>query len=404
MISLPNSSIEIIPAVGDAARLKTALLVLGVGAPLTGSTRRIDELSDGGVSLVVDRGGLDSAPGATLLIDQLSGVAATRVLLVSLGACEAPSEESYCRGLLAATKVLAEGQIADAVVTLAESKVPRRSLSWRVQLAGQILASDRSIAVPGAAEIRKTRRIMLLIPQTLTVQLVEALRKGVAMAGGFDPAVSASPPARRLQSTAFKTSPALRPELHGDTRSRSIRASPATGFNPMSDLVFIAFPTEQKAEEVRRRVLSLQREYLIELGDAVVVVKDEEGHVKLNQLMNLTAAGAATGALWGTLIGFIFLAPLVGTALGATSGALGGKLSDVGIDGKFMREAAGALQPNTAGLFLLIRKMTTDKVLADLKGVGGVLMSTSFDESKEAALREALAAHAAPEAAAPLGQ
>ena len=172
----------------------------------------------------------------------------------------------------------------------------------------------------------------------------------------------------------------------------------------MSDLVFIAFPTEQKAEEVRRRVLSLQREYLIELGDAVVVVKDEEGHVKLNQLMNLTAAGAATGALWGTLIGFIFLAPLVGTALGAASGALGGKLSDVGIDDKFMREAAGALQPKTAGLFLLIRKMTTDKVLADLKGVGGVLMSTSFDESKEAALREALVVRAAPEAAAPLGQ
>jgi uncharacterized membrane protein len=169
----------------------------------------------------------------------------------------------------------------------------------------------------------------------------------------------------------------------------------------MSDLVVIEFPTEAAAEEVRQRVLSMQTEYLIELGDAVVVVKDEQGHVKLNQMMNLTAAGAASGAMWGTLVGFIFLAPLLGTALGAASGALGGKFSDVGIDDKFMRDAAGALQPNTAGLFLLIRKMTTDKVLADLKGVGGVLMSTSFDETKEAALREALAAHATTEAAAP---
>lgn len=160
----------------------------------------------------------------------------------------------------------------------------------------------------------------------------------------------------------------------------------------MSDLVFIAFPTEQKAEEVRQKVLSLQREYLIELGDAVVVVKDASGQVKLNQLINLTAAGAATGAMWGTLIGFIFLAPLIGTALGAASGALSGKLSDIGINDQFMKDAASALQPNTAGLFLLIRKMTTDKVLADLRGIGGVLMSTSFDETKEAALREALAA------------
>ncbi len=166
----------------------------------------------------------------------------------------------------------------------------------------------------------------------------------------------------------------------------------------MSDLVFIAFPTEQKAEEVRQKVLSLQREYLIELGDAVVVVKDDKGHVKLNQMINLTATGAASGALWGTLIGFIFLNPLIGTALGAASGALGGKFSDIGINDQFMKDAAEALQPNTAGLFLLIRKMTTDKVLADLKGVGGTLMQTSFDETKEAQLRAALSAAAETEA------
>ena len=166
----------------------------------------------------------------------------------------------------------------------------------------------------------------------------------------------------------------------------------------MSDLVFIAFPTEHKAEEVRQKILAMQREYLIELGDAVVVVKDEKGHVKLNQMINLTATGAASGALWGTLIGFIFLAPLLGTAIGAASGALSGKLSDVGINDQFMKDAAGALQPNSAGLFLLIRKMTTDKVLADLRGVGGTLMQTSFDETQEAALRAALSAAAETEA------
>jgi uncharacterized membrane protein len=45
--------------------------------------------------------------------------------------------------------------------------------------------------------------------------------------------------------------------------------------------------------------------------------------------------------------------------------------------------------------------MTTDKVLADLKGVGGTVMRTSFDETKETALREALAGQAAAEAKAP---
>ena len=161
----------------------------------------------------------------------------------------------------------------------------------------------------------------------------------------------------------------------------------------MNDLVFIAFPSEQRAEEVREKVLALQEEYLIELGDAVIAVKDDKGRVKLNQMMNLTATGAVSGAFWGTLIGFIFLMPLVGTALGAASGALGGALSDVGINDDFMKEAAQALTPGGAGLFLLIRKMTTDKVLADLEGVGGTVMRTSFDHTKEQALRDALAGH-----------
>ena len=162
----------------------------------------------------------------------------------------------------------------------------------------------------------------------------------------------------------------------------------------MSDLVFISFPTEEKAEEVRQKVLELQKEYLIELEDAVVVVKTPDGKIKLNQLMNTTAVGALTGAMWGTLVGMLFLMPMVGTALGAASGALAGKLSDAGIDDQFMREAANALQPGSAGLFLLIHKMTTDKVLDDLRGVGGTVLRTSFDRAHEAALRDALAAHA----------
>jgi len=172
----------------------------------------------------------------------------------------------------------------------------------------------------------------------------------------------------------------------------------------MSDLVFIAFPSEQKAEEVRERILALQKDYLIELGDAVIAVKDDKGRVKLNQMINTTTTGALSGAIWGTLIGMIFLAPLVGTAIGAASGAIGGKFTDIGIDDTFMKEAAQALAPGNAGLFLLIRKMTADKVLADLEGVGGTVMRTSLDHEQEQRLRDALAGEvkaALPEASAP---
>ena len=164
----------------------------------------------------------------------------------------------------------------------------------------------------------------------------------------------------------------------------------------MSDLVVIVYPNEERAEEVRKRLFELQVEHLIKIGDAVIATKTESGSVKLNQMMNMTAAGAATGSMWGLLIGVLFLNPLIGVAAGAASGALSGALIDVGINDPFMKKLAETIEPGSAALFVLVKEITTDKVLAAIKGYGGVLLKTSFDETKEQALREALKGAAAP--------
>ncbi len=158
----------------------------------------------------------------------------------------------------------------------------------------------------------------------------------------------------------------------------------------MSSLVVIVYPNEEKAEEVRKRLFELQVEHLIKIGDAVIATKTELGGVKLNQMMNLTAAGAASGSMWGLLIGVLFLNPLIGVAAGAASGALAGALTDVGINDPFMKKLAETIEPGSAALFVLVKEITTDKVLAAIKGYGGVVLKTSFDETKEQALREAL--------------
>jgi uncharacterized membrane protein len=159
----------------------------------------------------------------------------------------------------------------------------------------------------------------------------------------------------------------------------------------MSDLVVIVYPTEARAEEMRKKIFELQKDYLIEIGDAAIAVKQADGNVKLNQLLNTTAAGAATGGLWGLLIGMVFLNPLLGVALGAASGAISGALADYGVNDDFMKKLSESLQPDNAALFLLVKKVTGDKVLEALKGTGGTVLQTSLDDSKEKALRDALA-------------
>ena len=160
----------------------------------------------------------------------------------------------------------------------------------------------------------------------------------------------------------------------------------------MAELIAVVFPSEEKAEEVRQKILAMTKEYLIDIGDAAIATKTDQGKVKLNQLMNTTTAGAAGGSFWGLLVGILFLNPLIGVAAGAASGALAGALTDVGVDDRFMKNlAAEDLKPGEAVLFVLVKKVTGDKVLEQLRGIGGRILHTSLDHTREERLRKALA-------------
>jgi len=160
----------------------------------------------------------------------------------------------------------------------------------------------------------------------------------------------------------------------------------------MSTLVVIEYDDLFKAEEVRLALLKMQKDYLIDLEDAVVAVKDQKGKVRLHQAVNVTAAGAMRGGFWGALIGLIFLNPLLGLAIGAAAGAVSGALTDVGINDKFMKDLAGAMKPGSSTLFVLVRKATPDRVLDELKGTGGTVLRTSLSHEDEAKLQAALTA------------
>jgi uncharacterized membrane protein len=158
----------------------------------------------------------------------------------------------------------------------------------------------------------------------------------------------------------------------------------------MSTLVVIGYHDLYQAEEVRLKLCKLQKDYLIDLEDAVVATKDQAGKIKLHQAVNLTATGAVSGGFWGSLLGLIFLNPLLGLAMGAAAGAVSGALTDVGIDDKFMKELAATMQPGSSALFVLARKATPDKVLEELQGSGGTILQTSLSHEDEAKLQAAL--------------
>ncbi|MET0512920.1 MAG: DUF1269 domain-containing protein [Thermoleophilaceae bacterium] len=157
----------------------------------------------------------------------------------------------------------------------------------------------------------------------------------------------------------------------------------------MSTLVAIAYDDLDKAKEVMGTVGGLVKEHSLTLEDAVIVEHRANGKMKLHQ-PSLAGLGAASGALWGGLIGLIFLMPLLGMAVGAASGAAGGAMRDYGIDDNFMKELGNKLPEGGAAVFVLVKDATRDKVVPEIAKYGGQVIQSSLEDEAEASLQEAL--------------
>ena len=158
----------------------------------------------------------------------------------------------------------------------------------------------------------------------------------------------------------------------------------------MSDLIAVGFKDEFRADQVLLDLAKLQREHLIDLEDAAVVVRNQKGKVKIKQSQELVTSGTLSGGLWGLLFGFIFFNPLLGWVAGSAAGALSGAVTDIGIDDNFIKEIGNALEPGTSAIFVLVRQVTPDKVLEEISQFEGKVLRTSLSKADEAKLQEAL--------------
>ena len=160
----------------------------------------------------------------------------------------------------------------------------------------------------------------------------------------------------------------------------------------MSELMVFAFDTEDGALQMRDKLLDIRKRRLVQLADAAVVVRRQDGKVKVKQLTNLVGGGAFGGAFWGLLIGLLFTVPWLGLALGAAAGAGIGGLTDYGVDDKFIKEVGSTIEPGHSALFLLIHEATMEKWMDELQEFNPTVLQTTLSKEDEAKLRAAFGA------------
>lgn len=172
----------------------------------------------------------------------------------------------------------------------------------------------------------------------------------------------------------------------------------------MSELVCIAFKDSSTADRVLNELRAMETEYILDLEDAVIVVRDMDGKVHLKQCVDVfggaTTQGVALGVLWGGLMGLLFMNPLAGL-LGSLAGGAGGGamtvaasefglLSDYGIPDNFIRSLGSTIGRGTSAIFLLIRSADQEKVLSRVSRHEGTILKTSLSAEQEEKLRSAL--------------
>lgn len=148
----------------------------------------------------------------------------------------------------------------------------------------------------------------------------------------------------------------------------------------------------------------MESDYVLDLEDAVIVVRDIDGKVHLKQCVDVfggaTSQGVALGVLWGGLMGLLFMNPLAGL-LGSLAGGAGGGamtvaasefglLSDYGIPDNFIKALGSTIARGTSAIFLLIRSAEQDKLSERISRYEGTILKTTLSHEQEEKLRTGL--------------
>ena len=152
----------------------------------------------------------------------------------------------------------------------------------------------------------------------------------------------------------------------------------------MSELIVIGFDDHATAEQAYARVLHMRREEKVTIKGVALISVDEHGqsHVETpGSLVGATAAGGA--AVWGILLGALFLIPVAGAVIGGALGALFGKLRQFGIDDEFRRRARDLIKPGGAAVVVMVTELDAASFGAELQPFGGQVLQTSLSDDQE---------------------
>jgi len=168
----------------DPIAVATDCIVLGVFADgaLGAAGEAVDRASGGRLSALIARGDVSGKTSRSVLLHDLAGVTAPRVLVVGLGEAAKFGVPQYLRAIAESVRALKSGPSKLALCMLTEIEVPGRSPDWRVRQA--VVAADHAAYRYTRNITRKSEAGLETLHFSATPAQRAALETGVGIATG----------------------------------------------------------------------------------------------------------------------------------------------------------------------------------------------------------------------------
>jgi uncharacterized membrane protein len=154
-------------------------------------------------------------------------------------------------------------------------------------------------------------------------------------------------------------------------------------------IIVMTFEDVRLAEKVLTVLDSMKSDELFKLSDAVVLVKDREGRLQIDETREITAEkGALTGGIAGLVIGTMLGGPLGGVLLGAAGGALAGRTIDLGIPDAKIRQVSQAMAIATSAILIELKSGDPQKLIGAMEESGGELFELSLSAEAQMQIQQ----------------
>lgn len=178
---------------GNPTKLATGALIVPcfVDTPeVDDAFTAVDQASEGRLTALIQRGDLDERAGSLLVVPDLPGSKAERVVIVSLGKSDDFGDKPWRNAITAVAKWLASSPASHAAVSLASILPSGRDPAWAMQQGARILrdATYRyatTLSAAGNGKRKGANAIALLTAGSATAALKAAVAHGSAIAEGM---------------------------------------------------------------------------------------------------------------------------------------------------------------------------------------------------------------------------